>query len=111
MESKKVALIILDGLAFGDPKFSGNAYAQAKAPTLKKIFSNNPYSLLKTDGEVVGLPSFQVGGSEVGHMTIGSGRVTKHILTKINDDIESGEFFDNPILKELFEKVDGIVEY
>ena len=104
MKNKKTALIILDGLALGDLNFKGNAYAQAKAPTLNKIFTDNSVALLKTDGAVVGLPSFQVGGSEVGHMTIGSGRSTKHVLTKINDDIESGAFFKNKILQNLFEK-------
>ena len=99
----KVYLIILDGfgLGKGDP---GDAIAQAKAPFLKKLMQEHSLAKLKTDGESVGLPSFQTGGSEVGHITIGSGRVVKQMLTKINDQIESGEFFENKILKNLFEK-------
>ncbi len=98
-----VHLIILDGFGLGKGDRS-DAIAQAKTPFLDKIFDQNSWSRLKTDGECVGLPSFQTGGSEVGHITIGSGRVVKQMLTKINDQIDSGEFFENAILKDLFAK-------
>ena len=99
----KVYLIILDGFGLGKGD-KGDAIAQANAPFLKKLISEHSLAKLKTDGESVGLPSFQTGGSEVGHITIGSGRVIKQMLTKINDQIESGEFFENEVLKKLFEK-------
>ena len=98
---KKAYLIILDGFGLGKHD-KGDAIFAAKTPFLDTIFSEYPIAHLKTDGECVGLPSFQTGGSEVGHITIGAGRAVKHLLTKINDLIESGEFFSNSILQELF---------
>jgi 2,3-bisphosphoglycerate-independent phosphoglycerate mutase len=106
MAPKKTALIILDGFALGDPNSEVNAYNLAEKPFLQKIFTENQIASLQTHGESVGLPSFQVGGSEVGHLTLGSGRVTKHVLTKINDEIESGEFFRKSALVELFKKAE-----
>lgn len=98
---KKTYLIILDGFGLG-PHDKGDAIYQAKTPFLDSLFAKYPTAHLKTDGECVGLPSFQTGGSEVGHITIGSGRRVKHLLTKINDTIDSGEFFENAVLKKLF---------
>ena len=66
-------LIILDGFGIGRQDDS-DAIAQANKPFLNNLFKNYNYSKLKTDGESVGLPSFQTGGSEVGHITIGAGR-------------------------------------
>jgi len=100
---KKAYLIILDGYGIGKHD-KGDALFQAKTPYFDRLYSENSHVLLKTDGECVGLPSFQTGGSEVGHITIGSGRAVKHLLTKINDQIESGEFFENEKLVKLFEK-------
>lgn len=100
---KKVHLIILDGVGFGSCD-RGDAFCHAHKPYLQSLLDTYPTTRLKTDGEVVGLPSFQTGGSEVGHITIGSGRAVKHLLTRINDQIETGEFFENPVLKDLFQK-------
>ena len=100
---KKVYLIILDGFGIGHHD-RGDAIFQAKKPFLDKILQQESISLLKTHGNCVGLPEFQTGGSEVGHITIGSGRRVKHLLTKINDQIDSGEFFKNEVLIDLFEK-------
>lgn len=100
---KKVYLIILDGFGFGKHD-RGDAVFQAQKPFLNEILEKYPMAQLKTYGKSVGLPEFQTGGSEVGHITIGSGRVIKHLLTKINDKIESGAFFKNSKLTELFEK-------
>jgi len=100
---KKVYLIILDGFGFGGHD-KGDAIFHAKKPFLDEVFKKYPMSQLKTYGESVGLPEFQTGGSEAGHITIGSGRVIKHLLTKINDKIDSGEFFKNKKLIDLFKK-------
>ncbi len=102
MTQKKVYLIILDGYGLGKHE-RGDAIYHAKTPYFDELFAKNPHVLLKTDGECVGLPAFQTGGSEVGHITIGSGRAVKHLLTKINDQIDSGEFFKNQKLQNLFE--------
>jgi len=99
--SDKAYLIILDGYGMGKHG-KGDALFHAKTPYFDALFQANPHVLLKTDGECVGLPSFQTGGSEVGHITIGAGRAVKHLLTKINDQIDSGEFFENKKLVQLF---------
>ena len=90
---KKVYLIILDGFGIAPPS-EGNAVTLADTPYLDSLLPLSEVSRLKTHGECVGLPEFQMGGSEVGHITIGSGRAVKHILTKINDEIETGSFFE-----------------
>lgn len=101
MSEKKVALIILDGFGLGDGG-KGDAIAKANKPCLDKLLSEQKYAQLKTHGEAVGLPAFQTGGSEVGHITLGAGRPIKQLLTKINDLIEKGDFFENEILVDLF---------
>ena len=100
---KKVYLIILDGFGLGK-KEKGNAIYQAEKPFLDSFLSQDQVGALKTDGESVGLPSFQTGGSEAGHITLGAGRPIKHLLTRINDQIDSGAFFENDVLKNLFAK-------
>lgn len=100
---QKTHLIILDGVGLGICD-TGDAFCNAQKPYIDTLFKENPWTKLKTDGEAVGLPSFQTGGSEVGHITIGAGRPIKHLLTRINDQIDSGEFFENKTLKDLFEK-------
>ena len=99
---KKVYLIILDGFGLA-PESKGNAISLAETPYLDKLLPASEIAQLKAHGHSVGLPEFQMGGSEVGHVTIGAGRPVKHILTKINDEIESGTFFEKESLKKLFE--------
>ncbi len=99
---KKVCLIILDGFGLGQHD-EGDAVFHAKKNFLGPLFTKNKFSRLKTDGESVGLPSFQCGGSEAGHLTIGAGRPIKQFLTIIDDDINSGKMFQNPVLVPLFE--------
>ena len=99
---KKVYLIILDGVGLGKGG-EGDAFAQAKTPFLDTLFKTKSFSKLKTHGREVGLPEFQMGGSEVGHITIGAGRPVKQLLTIINDEIESGEFMEKPELTPLFQ--------
>jgi 2,3-bisphosphoglycerate-independent phosphoglycerate mutase len=101
--NKKVYLIILDGYGFGE-KNNKNALYLANTPYLNSLFKQNDTVKLITHGESVGLPKNQTGGSEVGHITIGSGRPVKHLLTKINDQIESGCFFKNKKLLSLIDK-------
>ena len=99
---KKVILAIIDG--FGENKNSyGNAYLESSHPALDFIYENYSYSLLEASGEFVGLPKGQMGNSEVGHITIGSGRVVEGPLLKIDKEIASGEFFNNKAFIEAFE--------
>ena len=92
-----VTLVVLDG--FGIRKEAhGNAILSAGTPHLDKLKKMYPFTTLKASGEAVGLPSGQMGNSEVGHLTLGSGRVILQDLLKINKSIEDKSFFENKAL-------------
>lgn len=95
-------LIILDG--WGHSKVTqNNAIAQAQTPVWDKLNKQFANSLISTSGKKVGLPGEQMGNSEVGHLNLGAGRVVKQGFTRIHNDIEDGDFFRNPILKNSLE--------
>ena len=104
MKDKQYMLIILDGVGINEDE-KGNAFKAANKPYIDKLFSKYPNSHLKTSGLAVGLPDGQMGNSEVGHTTIGSGRVVYQDLTLITEKIKSGEFFKNKVLLEATEHV------
>ena len=90
-------LIILDGFGL-NPDPTHNAIVQAHTPNFDRYFASYPLTALQASGRGVGLPAGQMGNSEVGHMTIGSGSIVKQDLVRIDDAIEDGNFFDNPAL-------------
>lgn len=92
---RPVALIILDGFGYSSNE-KYNAIAAAKAPTWQTIWQNMPHTTIGTSGMAVGLPEGQMGNSEVGHMTLGAGRVVYQNFTRINKAISDGDFFENP---------------
>ncbi|HET8652147.1 MAG TPA: 2,3-bisphosphoglycerate-independent phosphoglycerate mutase [Gaiellaceae bacterium] len=96
-----VALVILDGWGCA-PAGPGNAVELADTPVFDRLWQAYPHAYLKAAGEAVGLPPGQMGNSEVGHLTIGSGRVLFQDLMRINLAIESGELFTNRALDEAF---------
>lgn len=104
---KKAILIITDGIGHNS-SCSYNAFCNATKPTYEKLFKETPYSLIKTYGEYVGLPNGQMGNSEVGHMSIGSGRVLYQDLVKINLAIKNDTLKDNEILKNSLEKSNNL---
>ena len=81
--SKKAILVITDGIGYS-PKTEHNAFFNATKPTYDNLFKDVPHSLIDTFGLSVGLPEGQMGNSEVGHMSIGSGRVLYQDLVKIS---------------------------
>ena len=97
-------LLILDGYGINKSDF-GNAIKEAKTPVMDKLLMMYPNSELEASGTFVGLPKGQMGNSEVGHMTIGSGRVTPQPLTYINEKIKNKEFFDNELLNNTIDYV------
>mgnify|MGYP004562877487 FL=1 len=101
---KKIILLILDGYGINKSDF-GNAIKEAKTPVMDKLLMMYPNSELEASGNFVGLPKGQMGNSEVGHMTIGSGRVTPQPLTYINEKIKNKEFFDNELLNNTIDYV------
>jgi 2,3-bisphosphoglycerate-independent phosphoglycerate mutase len=94
---RNTLLLILDGFGTNPSKLN-NAVAEANTPRLDEYFSQYPHTLLDTCGRAVGLPDGQMGNSEVGHMTIGSGTVVRQDLVRIDDAISDGSFFENSAL-------------
>ncbi len=105
--SKKAILVITDGIGFC-AKTEHNAFYNATKPTYDKLFSQVPHSLIDTFGLSVGLPEGQMGNSEVGHMSIGSGRILYQDLVKISLALQEGTLEHNEVLQELFSKSDRL---
>jgi len=104
MKDKQYILMVLDGVGLNDDE-TGNAFKQAKTPNIDRFIARYPNAYLKTSGLSVGLPEGQMGNSEVGHTTIGSGRVVYQDLTMITEKIRSGEFYKNKVLIDTMEHV------
>jgi 2,3-bisphosphoglycerate-independent phosphoglycerate mutase len=98
-----VALVILDGWGIAPPG-PGNAVELADTPVFDALLERFPHTRLAASGEAVGLPPGQMGNSEVGHLTIGSGRVLLQDLMRVNVAIEDGSLFENPALLGVFER-------
>ena len=96
---RPLVLTILDGWGFS-PAVEGNAIAAAKKPVYDRLLREYPNTLVHTSGPYVGLPEGQMGNSEVGHLNIGAGRVLLMDVTRIDNLIASGEFFQHPVLLE-----------
>jgi len=93
--------VILDGWGCARPG-PGNAIELAQTPVFDDLWRRYPHTTLSASGEAVGLPPGQMGNSEVGHLTIGAGRVVFQDLMRINRAIERGDFFDNDALVDAF---------
>jgi 2,3-bisphosphoglycerate-independent phosphoglycerate mutase len=102
-EHQLVALVILDGWGCA-PAGPGNAVELAETPNFDRLWRTFPHATLEASGGSVGLPPGQMGNSEVGHLTIGSGRVLFQDLMRVNKAIEDGSFFENPALTAAFER-------
>ena len=110
-----VALVILDGWGCAPPG-PGNAVELAETPNFDRLWRTFPHTTLEASGAAVGLPPGQMGNSEVGHLTIGSGRVLFQDFVRVNRSIEDGSFFENPALNAAFERGErthllGLVSY
>ena len=103
MSIQKTILIITDGIG-SKPNSTCNAFKDAMKPTYDKLFKSVPNTLISTHGLSVGLPQGQMGNSEVGHMSIGSGRVLYQDLVKISLALEDGSIEDNIVLKDAMSK-------
>jgi 2,3-bisphosphoglycerate-independent phosphoglycerate mutase len=98
-----VALVVLDGWGLA-PAGPGNAVELADTPVFDRLWETRPHTTLEASGEAVGLPPGQMGNSEVGHLTIGAGRVLYQDLVRINRAIEDGSFFENKALAGAFKR-------
>lgn len=96
-----VALVVLDGWGLAPPG-PGNAVELAETPVFDGLWERYPHTTLDASGEAVGLPRGQMGNSEVGHLTIGSGRVVDQDLMRVSRAIASGRFLENEALVAAF---------
>jgi 2,3-bisphosphoglycerate-independent phosphoglycerate mutase len=94
---RPVVLIILDGFGSREPA-PDNAIANARMPNWRELLATVPHTTLDASELPVGLPSGQMGNSEVGHLNIGAGRVVYQDFTRIDHAIATGEFSANPVL-------------
>jgi 2,3-bisphosphoglycerate-independent phosphoglycerate mutase len=98
-----VLLAILDGWGIGEP-WEGNAVHLAKTPNMDRWQASQPATTLVAHNGAVGLPEGQMGNSEVGHLNIGAGRIVYQDFTRINRDIDTGNFFKNEPLAKVFNR-------
>ncbi len=94
----------MDGLGHRDDT-QYNAVKQARTPVLDRLDRTVPKAFLNASEAAVGLPVGQVGNSEVGHMTIGAGRILKQDLVRIDDAIANDMFKTNPVLDAMADAV------
>jgi 2,3-bisphosphoglycerate-independent phosphoglycerate mutase len=98
-----VVLVILDGWGCAPPG-PGNAVELARTPVFDRLWAEFPHTTLEASGEAVGLPPGQMGNSEVGHLTIGSGRVLDQDLQRVNRAARDGSLFENEALVGAFRR-------
>jgi len=94
---RPVALIIMDGWGYREDR-TANAIQLARTPNWHSIWSHSSRTLLTASGRAVGLPTGQMGNSEVGHLNLGAGRIVMQDLVRITASIEDESFFANPAL-------------
>jgi len=90
---RPIVLVVIDGFGLG-PVAADDAIAAAAMPTWRGLLARWPHSVLGASEGAVGLPPGQMGNSEVGHLTIGSGRILYQDLMRVNKAIEDGTFFE-----------------
>jgi len=104
--SGPVMLVVLDGFGVGD-RGPADATARGHTPFFDRARREHPMALLETSGEAVGLPPGQMGNSEVGHMTLGAGRIVDQDITRITKEIAAGALATNPALGRAFAAARG----
>jgi len=102
VKPRPVLLAIFDGFGI-NPSRAHNAWALASTPHLDHYFASYPHTVLQASGRAVGLPDGQFGNSEVGHLTLGSGRVLEQDLIRIANAIYDGSFEQMPEWQSLID--------
>lgn len=104
MTHQPLILIILDGWGYTETN-QYNAIAAAHKPTWDKLWQTYPHTLISGSGLDVGLPAGQMGNSEVGHLTIGAGRLVPQDYARIDHAIADKSFFNNTVLLQAVNSV------
>jgi 2,3-bisphosphoglycerate-independent phosphoglycerate mutase len=102
-----VTLVVLDGWGIA-PAGPGNAVELAQTPVFDRLWREFPHTQLVASGEAVGLPPGQMGNSEVGHLTIGSGRILDQDLQRVNRAVQTGALYENEALRSAFERAQTV---
>src|SRR3989344_7928050 len=103
-DKRQVLLVILDGWGYReDTKY--NAITATNPVYMNYLWNTFPHDLFAASGEAVGLPEGNIGTSEIGHLTIGSGRIIYTDMVKVNKSIENQEFYRNNAFLQLFEHI------
>ena len=97
MKTDRALLLICDGWGHAPPS-EGNAIWRARTPIYDRWLAEFPWTLLEASGEAVGLPAGLMGNSEVGHLTLGAGRMSPQDLLRIDLALRDGSFYENPAL-------------
>src|SRR6204780_3718487 len=100
---KPIVLTVLDGWGYR-AETKGNAIALARKPNYDRLLRDFPNTLIQTSGPSVGLPEGQMGNSEVGHMNMGAGRIIHMDITRVDESIANGTFFQNGLLLAAMER-------
>ncbi len=106
MSRGPLVLVVLDGWGLRESR-EGNAIKLARTRAYSELLDRFPHSSLVASGEAVGLPPGQMGNSEVGHITMGAGRIVYQDLTRIDKSIRDGDFFQKPALVEAMARCKG----
>jgi 2,3-bisphosphoglycerate-independent phosphoglycerate mutase len=107
LSRRLVTLVILDGWGCA-PAGPGNAVELADTPVFDRLWREFPHTRLVASGEAVGLPTGQMGNSEVGHLTIGSGRILDQDFQRVNRSIADGSLWQNDALSSVFERAQNV---
>ncbi|PIS43059.1 MAG: 2,3-bisphosphoglycerate-independent phosphoglycerate mutase [Candidatus Kerfeldbacteria bacterium CG08_land_8_20_14_0_20_40_16] len=99
-----VTLIILDGFGIAPPR-RGNAISLANIPFFDKLVTTYPTMALQSSGEMVGLPWGEMGNSEVGHLSLGTGRIVYQYFPRITKAVADGSFYKNEAFLKVIQHI------
>lgn len=101
---RPIMLLIMDGFGLSQSDYY-NAIKAANTPNFDRLWAKYPHTALGASGLSVGLPDGQMGNSEVGHLNLGAGRIVYQEVTRIDKSISDGNFFNNPVLVNLIDRL------
>ncbi len=104
-QPRPVVLVVLDGWGQRPEPAADDAIANARTPNLDRLARTAPRALLQASELHVGLPAGQMGNSEVGHTTLGAGRVVMQELPRLDRALADGSLAREPALVAFADKL------